>query len=160
MGMTSIAVFRSTAFSCLSQLQGNERGSARERRARNSSTRRASPCAGCARRSVSGGRLLPEEYVNNFDPRWRTLANQLGDTRNWDVFITEILPPISKAFPDHSDLQRLVGQAMSHLAGCRKAAQAVMTSPTYSQLLLEFTAATVALEESKKPPLTVSHRVP
>ncbi|MEF8708331.1 MAG: CHAD domain-containing protein [Candidatus Accumulibacter propinquus] len=154
MGMTSIAVFRSTAFSCLSQLQGNERG------LRESNAPEFIHQARVAMRRLRSAirlwrPLLPEEYVNNFDPRWRTLANQLGDTRNWDVFITEILPPISKAFPDHSDLQRLVGQAMSHLAGCRKAAQEVMTSPTYSQLLLEFTAATVALEESKKPPLTV-----
>jgi triphosphatase len=44
---------------------------------------------------------------------------------------------------------------MGHLAACRKAAQVVMTSPTYSQLLLEFTAATVALAESKKPPITM-----
>jgi triphosphatase len=149
LGMTSIAVFRSTAFSCLSQLQGNERG-ARETDAPASSIRRAS-----IRRLRSAIRLwkplLPVEYVSNFDPRWRTLAGQLGDTRNWDVFLTEILPPISKAFPDHPDVQRLAKQAASQLAACRKAAQAAIASPDYSQLLLEFTAATIALPESKKP---------
>jgi triphosphatase len=101
MGMTSIAVFRSTAFSCLSQLQGNERG-VRETNA----PEYIHQARVAMRRLRSAIRLwrplLPEEYVSNFDPRWRTLANQLGDTRNWDVFITEILPPISKAFPDHS----------------------------------------------------------
>jgi triphosphatase len=153
MGMTSIAVFRSTVFSCLAQLQGNERG-LRETNA----PEYIHQARVAMRRLRSAIRLwrplLPEEYVSNFDPRWRTLANQLGDTRNWDVFITEILPPIHKAFPDHADLHRLASQANSHLAACRKAAQAAMTAPTYSQLLLEFTAATVALPESKKPPIT------
>jgi triphosphatase len=98
MGMTSIAVFRSTAFSCLSQLQGNERG------LRESNAPEFIHQARVAMRRLRSAirlwrPLLPEEYVSNFDPRWRTLANQLGDTRNWDVFITEILPPISAAFP-------------------------------------------------------------
>ncbi len=153
LGMTSIAVFRSTAFSCLSQLQGNERG-LRETNA----PEYIHQARVAMRRLRSAIRLwrplLPEEYVSTFDPRWRTLANQLGDTRNWDVFITEILPPISKAFPDHADLQRLVSQAKSHLAACRKTAQAAMTAPSYSQLLLEFTAASIALPESRKPPIT------
>ncbi len=152
MGMTSIAVFRSTAFSCLSQLQGNERGVRETDAPEFIHQARVS-----IRRLRSAIRLwrplLPEEYVSNFDPRWRTLANELGDTRNWDVFITEILPPILKAFPDHPDVQNLASQAGSHLAACRKVAKAAMTAATYSQLLLEFTAATVALPESKKPPI-------
>jgi inorganic triphosphatase YgiF len=82
MGMTSIAVFRSTAFSCLSQLQGNERG------LRESNAPEFIHQARVAMRRLRSAirlwrPLLPEEYVNNFDPRWRTLANQLGDTRNW-----------------------------------------------------------------------------
>lgn len=152
-GMTSIAIFRCSAFSCLAQLQGNERG------LRESNAPEYIHQARVAiRRLRSAIRLwrplLPEDYVSDFDPRWRTLANQLGDTRNWDVFITEILPPISKAFPDHQDLQRLVGQAKSQLAACRKTAQAAMTETAYSRLLLEFTAATIALHESRKPSIT------
>lgn len=152
MGMSTIAVFRSTAFSCLAQLQGNERG------LRESNAPEYIHQARVAiRRLRSAIRLwrplLPPEYVAEFDPRWRTLANQLGDTRNWDVFLTEILPPICKAFPDHDDLRRLVNEADNQLAVCRKAAKAAMTAPAYSQLLLEFTAATNALEESKKPPI-------
>ena len=153
MGMSSIGVFRSTAFSCLSQLQGNERGVRETDAPEFIHQARVS-----IRRLRSAIRLwrplLPEDYVSNFDPRWRTLASQLGDTRNWDVFITEILPPIIKAFPDHSDVQRLSSQARSHLAACRKAAQAAIKADTYSRLLLEFTAATLALAESRKPPIT------
>ena len=153
MGMTSVGVFRSTAFSCLSQLQGNERGVRETDAPEFIHQARVS-----IRRLRSAIRLwrplLPEAYVSNFDPRWRTLANQLGDTRNWDVFITEILPPIVKAFPDHGDVQRLTTQARNHLTACRRTAQAAIKADAYSQLLLEFTAATVALPESRKPPIT------
>jgi triphosphatase len=98
MGMTSIGVFRSTAFSCLSQLQGNERG-VRETDAPEF-IHQARVAIRRLRSAIRLWRpLLPEDYVSNFDPRWRTLANQLGDTRNWDVFITEILPPISHGLP-------------------------------------------------------------
>ncbi|MBN8513574.1 MAG: inorganic triphosphatase YgiF [Candidatus Accumulibacter regalis] len=154
LGMSSIGVFRSSVFACLTQLQGNERG-AREsddpgfvHQARVSIRR--------LRSAIRLWRpLLPVDYVAEFDPRWGTLARQLGDTRNWDVFLTEVLPPISKAFPDHSDVKAVAKQAAIQLTACRKAAQAAMASPSYSQLLLEFTAATVALAEKKKPALTV-----
>ncbi|WP_300337353.1 CYTH and CHAD domain-containing protein [Accumulibacter sp.] len=154
LGMSTIDVFRSTAFSCLAQLQANERG------ARGSSAPEFVHQARVAMRRLRSAirlwrPLLPEDYISNFDPRWRTLANQLGDTRNWDVFITEILPPISKAFPDHGEIQQIAKQAEIRLAGCRKSAQAAMGSTSYSQLLLEFTAATLSLPERKKPKLAV-----
>lgn len=154
MGMSSVAVFRSTVFSCLTQLQANERG------VRDSDDPGFIHQARVAMRRLRSAirlwkPLLPEEYVGNFDPRWREMANQLGDTRNWDVFITEILPPISKAFADHQQVRQLARQAAIHLASCRKTAQAAMASPAYSRLLLEFTAATLTLPEKKKPKLTV-----
>ncbi|WP_300450493.1 CYTH and CHAD domain-containing protein [Accumulibacter sp.] len=153
MGMSSVGVFRSTAFSCLGQLQGNERG------VRESDAPEFIHQARVAMRRLRSAirlwrPLLPADYVSNFDPRWRALANQLGDTRNWDVFITEILPPIQQAFPEHGDVKRLAGEAKTHLAACRKLAKAAIASPDYSRLLLEFSAATVALPESKKPPIT------
>lgn len=152
MGMTSVGVFRSTAFSCLGQLQGNERG-VRETDAPEF-IHQARVAMRRLRSAIRLWRpLLPADYVSNFDPRWRALANQLGDTRNWDVFITEILPPILRAFPEHGDVRRLAGAAKTHLAACRKLAKAAMASPDYSRLLLEFSAATVALPESRKPPL-------
>lgn len=152
LGMTSIAVFRQTALSCLGQLQGNERGVRESEQPEFIHQARVA-----IRRLRSAIRvwrpLLPPDYVSNFDPRWRDLANQLGDTRNWDVFLTEILPPIAKAFPDNADVRRLQTASKTHLDACRKTAKAAIASPDYSRLLLEFTAATLALVESKKPPI-------
>ncbi|WP_291995745.1 CYTH and CHAD domain-containing protein [Candidatus Accumulibacter sp. ACC003] len=151
-GMTTIAVYRSTAFACLTQLQANEGG------ARSSKAPEFIHQARVAMRRLRSAirlwkSLLPEDYISNFDARWRTLANQLGDTRNWDVFLTEILPPISKAFPEHGELQQIAKNAANKLTACRKSAQAAITAPAYSQLLLEFTAATLSLPEKKKPKL-------
>lgn len=152
-GMPSIAVFRSTAFSCLLQLQGNERG------IRETDAPEFIHQARVAMRRLRSAirlwkPLLPAAYVSNFDPCWRTMANALGDTRNWDVFITESLPPISKAFADHRDILLLASKASSHLTACRKTAKAAMNSPAYSRLLLEFIAATVALPQSRKPKIS------
>ena len=153
LGMSSVGVFRNTIFACLTQLQGNERG-ARES-AEPGFVHQARVSIRRLRSAIRQWRpLLPLEYVSEFDPRWGTLARQLGDTRNWDVFITEVLPPIAKAFPGHADVQAVAKQAAIQLAACRKAAQAAMGAPDYSRLLLEFTAATLALPEKKKPALT------
>jgi Uncharacterized conserved protein len=154
LGMSSIGVFRSSVFACLTQLQGNERG-ARESDDRASSIRHGSRSVACARRFASGDRSCRSTTSPNSTPAGAHSPRQLGDTRNWDVFLTEVLPPISKAFPDHSDVKAVAKQAAIQLTACRKAAQAAMASPSYSQLLLEFTAATVALAEKKKPALTV-----
>jgi hypothetical protein len=147
MGMTSIAVFRSTAFSCLSQLQGNERGCARAT-PRNSSTRRASPCAAALgdpslAAAAAGGirQQLRPALANAGQSTWRHA--QLGRLHHRDPASDQ------QGVPGSQRPAALVGQAMSHLAVCRKAAQAAMTSPTYSQLLLEFTAATVAWRKAR-----------
>ncbi|MDS4015947.1 MAG: CHAD domain-containing protein [Candidatus Accumulibacter sp.] len=153
MGMSTVGIFRATAFSCLAQLQGNERG-VRETDAPEF-IHQARVAIRRLRSAIRLWRpLLPADYVTDFDPRWRTLANAMGDTRNWDVFITEILPPIQQAFPEHADVQRLADQARRKLTGCRQAAQKAIAAQPYSQLLLSFTAATLALPESKKPPVS------
>lgn len=50
------------------------------------------------RRLRSGLRLfrahLPRRFVAHWSVAWKTLANQLGDARNWDVFTTERLPEL------------------------------------------------------------------
>ncbi|HPT48836.1 MAG TPA: CHAD domain-containing protein [Accumulibacter sp.] len=153
-GMGCIAAFRTTVFACLGQLQGNERG------VRESDAPEFIHQARVAMRRLRSAirvwrPLLPADYVDNFDPRWRTAANGLGDTRNWDVFVTEVLPPVVKAFPDHPALPRLAKAAETQLARCRKAAKTAIGAADYSRLLLEFTAETLALVERKKPPMPV-----
>lgn len=149
---TALAAYRKTVFACLTQLQGNERG-LRETDA----PEYVHQSRVAIRRLRSAIRvwrpLLPAEYVTDFDPRWRRIAASLGDTRNWDVFIAEILPPLAKAFPQHPGPLALDQHANERLAVARKAAKASITGRAYSHLLLEFTTATLALPESPKPSL-------
>lgn len=151
-GMSAISAFRTVALSCLGHLQGNEKG------VRDSDAPEFVHQARVAiRRLRSAIRvwkpLLPENFVTRFDPRWRALANQLGDTRNWDVFLTETLPSLAEAFPDRAEIGRLSRHAIRHAAKSRKNARAALKSADYAQLLLGFTAALLALPENKAPSL-------
>ncbi len=149
---SALAAYRETIFACLSHLQANEQGLlASDSPEFTYQTRLA------IRRLRSAIRiwqpLLPSSYVDNFAPRWRDLAERLGAARNWDVFIDECLSPMLKTFPQHAALSTLEGHASEHRATARQASRATMSSRSYSQLLLEFTRATLTLPGRKKPSL-------
>ena len=144
--MNTIAAFRTVVLTCLSHLQGNEQG------VHESDTPEFIHQARVAiRRLRSAIRvwkpLLPEDFIAHFDPRWRTLAARLGEARNWDVFLSETLPPLTEAFPAHVQTARLTRHALRHSASNRKAARAALKATDYSRLLLEFTAAVFALPD-------------
>lgn len=150
--MSAVAAFRVVALSCLAHLQGNEKGVHASDAPEFIHQARVA-----IRRLRSAIRvwkpLLPLDFVTDFDPRWRTLASRLGETRNWDVFVTETLPPLSEAFPTHAEIGRLSRHAVRRAAKSRKDARAALKSADYSRLLLEFTAALLALPESTAPTL-------
>jgi CHAD domain-containing protein len=83
--------------------------------------------------------------VSSFDPLWQTLARQLGETRNWDVFVGDTLPAIAAAFPACGEVDRLSHYARRRCTINRQAARSALKSVDYSRLLLEFTAAVLAL---------------
>lgn len=95
--LTAIKAFSTVALSCLNQLQANEDGLQKS-----SDPEFVHQARVAIRRLRSAIRawkpLLPAEYIDNFDPRWRILAAALGETRNHDVFISEILPSLTEAF--------------------------------------------------------------
>jgi inorganic triphosphatase YgiF len=144
--------FASVAHTCLNQLQNNERGLHES-----DDPEFVHQARVAIRRLRSAIRawkpLLPAAFVADFDPRWRTLAAALGDTRNWDVFITETLPPLADAFPAHPEIDRLTRFAVRHRVINRKRARNTFKATDYSCLLLEFTAATLALPDSAEPSL-------
>lgn len=151
-GMSTIVAFRAVALACLSHLQGNEQG-VRESDAPEF-IHQARVAIRRLRSAIRVWRpLLPADFVARFDPRWRALASTLGEARNWDVFLSETLPPLSDAFPAHPATGTLSRQAQRHSTRSRKTARAALKSTDYSRLLLEFTAATLALPESETPPL-------
>lgn len=78
--------------------------------------------------------------------RW--LAGELGAARDWDVFVTETLPPIlSHALshtlphtPDEQGLQKLCDRALAIDAANREHARRAADSPRYQKLLLRLGA--------------------
>lgn len=147
-GMTTIAAFRTVALACLHHLQSNEQG-LRE----NDNPEFVHQARVAIRRLRSAIRVwkprLPQDFVARFDPQWQALARQLGEARNWDVFTGETLPSVLAAFPESGVAARLSHYAAARCVSSREAARALLKSVDYSRLLLEFTAAVLALPEGR-----------
>lgn len=149
---TPVEAFRSIALGCLEHFQRNETGLL---------------CGGesefihqarvALRRLRSAIKLfapvLPPEFVTAYGQTWQTLAGALGDTRNWDVFLEETLPPIAAAFPDDKDIKRLRKAAQRRANSARKSVTGLLAVSEYPRLLLEFTAAVYTLSDTLAMPL-------
>lgn len=64
------------------------------------------------------------------------LANALGPARNWDVFVTQTLPPILKQFPADRGLKDLCQEAGKARAMARNDAHMALRSRRYDRMLL------------------------
>lgn len=151
--MSSIEAFRLIVLSCLNHLQNNEAGVCRSDEPEFVHQARVA-----IRRLRSAIRLwqprLPEAFVTRFDPLWQELANKLGDTRNWDVFLAETLPALADALPGRVEVERLSSHARRRCANSRKASRSALKSAAYSRLLIDFSAATRSLPDDAAGSLT------
>lgn len=153
-GMTVVAGFRTIALACLKHLQSNEKGVGESDNPEFVHQARVA-----IRRLRSAIRVwkprLPMGFVADFDPLWQALARQLGETRNWDVFLAETLPTIIAAFPACPQAGELAHYASRRCAVSRQVAASTLSSGEYSRLLLDFTAAVLALPEREDRRLDV-----
>ena len=151
--MSSIEAFRLIVLSCLNHLQNNEAGVCQSDEPEFVHQARVA-----IRRLRSAIRLwqprLPEAFVTRFDPLWQELANKLGDTRNWDVFLAETLPALADALPGRVEVERLSSHARRRCANSRKASRSALKSAAYSRLLIDFSAATRSLPDDAAGSLT------
>jgi len=130
--------FRAIVFGCIRQLQANEAGvragedpeylhqarvALRRLRAALATFDSAFPRASYAE--------LVEEL------RW--LGGCLGPARDWDVFVTETLPSVLRAFPEDGGLSVLAQRAASLRAETGRIAGDALASARYTCLLLGFT---------------------
>lgn len=152
--MAPVQAFQAAALGCLAHLQANEAG------VLHPGPDGALPdpefvhqARVALRRLRTGLRLfrahLPRRFVAHWAAEWKSLAGQLGDARNWDVFATERLPawqpepapgtsmaPAEQALLDWVREQRQAAhqRAAGALGGCEHALR-----------LLAFTRAVLAL---------------
>ena len=87
----------------------------------------------------------------------RALGRMLAPARDWDVFMTETLPPVEDAFPGQPDLARLRTAGTKRRAAARAALAAWLEGPDFHALCLDLAclAADVAADqdEDTAPPL-------
>lgn len=83
---------------------------------------------------------FPRDLFAPVQDELRWLTGELGPARDWDVFMTETLPPIRATFPDHAGLLRLaaVGANLQERHNAR--ARTAAGSPRYRRLLLALSA--------------------
>lgn len=64
------------------------------------------------------------------------LAEKLGVARDWDVFVTSIVPLIHEAFPEHAGVRKVLRAAKAYRAECHTRMRATLGSPELSRLIL------------------------
>lgn len=79
---------------------------------------------------------IPRESHAAIGAELKWLANELGPARNWDVFVSQTLPPVLAQFPDDESLERLRQAAVQAQVGARENARRALLSPRYDRLLL------------------------
>lgn len=93
--------------------------------------------------------VAPREATAPLLDRLRELGNALGEARDWDVFLTETLPPIEAAMPDEPSLPALRETAEARRAAARTHARAFVGSLDYTALRLDAAAALTRLARTE-----------
>lgn len=150
--MTPVEAFRCIALNCLEHFQRNEQGLLTSRDPEFVHQARVA-----LRRLRSAIKLfspvLPPEFVAAYGQTWQTLGSALGEARNWDVFLTETLPPFLEAFPNDKGGKRLNKGAQRKAQNARKSVSGLLATHEYPRLLLEFTAAVYTVCQALPIPL-------
>jgi len=144
--LTPTQAFRNIALGCLEHYQRNEHGLIASKDPEYVHQARVA-----LRRLRSALKLfapvLPADFVAAYGQTWQTLASALGDARNWDVFVSETLPPILAAFPNQRDALRLQREGKRRAQQAHHAVTHLVAQPEYPRLIVEFTAAIYALND-------------
>jgi len=133
--MTVDAAFRATAWNCIGQLQDNQSRLRQgydpelihQMRVAVRRLRSALNLFGAAAPGIRDAALTAEL-------RW--FVGELGPARDWDVFLSETLPPVVEALPQDAGLARLQQAADRLRQAARERACAAAASPRYHKLLL------------------------
>jgi triphosphatase len=80
--------------------------------------------------------FIPDPPLDEFRDRSKWVANSLGPARDWDVFLTETLPPIQRLWPEHPGLRALQEAAIRARRDGYVEARVAMASPDYTVFAL------------------------
>ena len=132
---TPLAAFRLIALDCLTHLQLNHDGAIRHDDAEYVHQMRVA-----TRRLRAALRMfrpvLPAGFAEQLVPPMSELMRALGQARDLDVLIAEILAPVAAALPDEPRLVDLTNAVTNRLYATRSHIRHVLRQPAYSQLML------------------------
>ncbi len=80
--------------------------------------------------------VLPKTATEPLVAELKWLAGALGPARDWDVFVSETLPPIQEAFAEHAAVTRLARECTRLRSAADQEAQHAVASARYERLLL------------------------
>ena len=83
------------------------------------------------------GRLIDPAQRAWLSGEAKTILGALGPARDWDVFLSELLAPVSAARPDDADLARLAAAAQAARAKGYAQARAAIEAPSYTRSMLQ-----------------------
>ena len=84
------------------------------------------------------GKVIPPEDLAWLKPEAKRIVTSLGQARDWDVFLTELLSPVQAARPDDPDLTLLRHAAEEARAEGYATARAAIRDPAYTSFVLRF----------------------
>ena len=84
--------------------------------------------------------VVPEAAVAPVVAELKWLASRLGPARDWDVFVTETLPPIEKEFGTHGELKAFSEHCRKLRDDAGARARRVVRSARYRRLMLSLGA--------------------
>ncbi|MDP2823834.1 MAG: CYTH and CHAD domain-containing protein [Sulfuritalea sp.] len=132
---TPPAAFRLIALDCLSHLQLNHNGAVHSDDPEYVHQMRVA-----TRRLRAALRMfrpvLPPGFSEQLAPSMRELMQALGQARDLDVLMAEIVAPVASALPDEPRLTDLASAITNRLYAARSAIRHTLRQPAYSQLLL------------------------
>lgn len=91
---------------------------------------------------------IKSEQLAAIDTELKWLGSELGATRDYDVFLSETLPPICAAYPNHAELTQLRIDTEALQQRALTASRATIQSTRYQQLLMAAGAELLNLSRS------------
>ena len=132
---TPLAAFRLIALDCLSHLQHNHAGAIH-----GDDPEYVHQMRVATRRLRAALRMfnpiLPPGLADGLVPPMRELMQALGQARDLDVLMAEIVAPVAQALPDEPRLTDLTSAITNRLYAARTNIRHVLRRPAYSRLML------------------------
>lgn len=153
-----LAVFRIIAFACMTHMQSNHAGAILSDDPEYIHQMRVAVrrLRACLRLFAP---LLAPQFAETVLPPLRALMGRLGEVRDLDVLLSEIVGPVVAALPDEPRLAALAGIVTDRRHGARLETAKALQSAHYGQMLLRLAALLhqeTETDNEAQAPVTVS----